>query len=261
MATMTDPAQELGEIASRLTSGSNKAGALFLADQFMVEAWSTDFYRILTCIVERADLVSSIISRSTLDVGVKRNALEEVEQFKSAFTLGPLSSAWNNSGHGLSLMKDHGRPIQYLSPTVRAEVSYPKLTKEEVAELVSLIDAYLASMDGEGGPEFVRQAIRDGLSRFRFQLMHIGWMGSGYVLATFREVMFVYQESQRQFTASEIDERKALSGLWAILKQFKVTIDTAKDWTDTGDSLWKAYQLTSAFATPFLLTWTGGGGG
>jgi hypothetical protein len=261
MATMTDPAQELGEIAKRLAQGSSHPGARFLAEQFGVKAWSTDFYRIITCILERADLVATIVGRSTLDDEVRSNALNEVEQFKAAFALGPLHNAWNNAGHGLTIMRDHGRPIQYLTQTVRAEVSYPKLNSEEVTELLSLVDAYLAELNEEDVPEFVRQAIRDGLTRFKFQLQHLGWMGSGYLLAAFREVLLVYEDSSRQLAANDLDAGAVLKGLGAILTKFKTTVESAKGWADAAQTVWKAYQVGTSIATPLLLTWAGIKGG
>jgi hypothetical protein len=205
--------------------------------------------------VERAYLVARIVDRSSLDDEVKRNALAEVDAFKSGFALSPLSNPWNHAGQGMTIMKDHGRPIQYLSQTVRAEVSYPRLAPEEVAELVELIDAYLAELADEDVPEFVRQSIRDGLHRFKFQLQKIGWMGSGYLLEAFREVMFAYDEVNRHATSPDLNASAALKGLWLILTKFKTTVETAKGWADAGNTVWKVYKVGSAVATPFLLTW------
>ena len=84
--------------------------------------------KIVACILGRADLVATIVENSTMDDVHKKNALNDLAQFKQGFTGNPLRQAWNNGGCGLPIMRDHGRPLQYLSPTVRAEVRYLKLS-------------------------------------------------------------------------------------------------------------------------------------
>lgn len=256
MTTVTDPARELAEIAERLTQGSSSPGETFLAQQFGVAEWSTDFVKIIACILERADLVANIVGKSdAMDDDHKASALNDLAQFKQGFTGTALRTAWNQGGGGLPIMKDHGRPIQYLAPIVRAEVRYPKLSEAEIAEFLDLIDAYVAELtESDEGPEFVRQAILDGLATFRFQLERIGWMGSGYALTAFREVMLVYEASKYQFSdAGDVDASAVLKGLWDILTKFKEKADKAKSWGDTAESLWKVYQLGSSVATPLLL--------
>jgi hypothetical protein len=256
MPAVTDPARELAEIAQRLTQSSSSAGEIFLAGLFGVEAWSTEFMKIIVCILERADLVAKVVQQSrAMDDDHKANALSDLSRFKQAFAGTSLRIAWNQGEGGLAIMRDHGRPIQYLSQTVRAEVRYPKLSQEEVADLLQLIDAYLNELDAsDEGPEFVRQAIRDGLTTFRFQLERIGWMGSGYALAAFREVMFVYEASKYHFSHEDnFDASAVLAGLWSILTKFKKKADEAKSWGDTAQSAWKLYQLGSSAATPLLL--------
>lgn len=259
MATMTDPARELSEIAQRLTQSSNAKGVDFLAGQFGVEAWSTEFFRIVTCILERADLVADTISRSTMDEDHQRSAAEDLEGFKSAFTRGALINNWNNAGSGLTLVQQHGRPLQYLSPTVRQVICYPRLSDDEIVELVAHIDRYSAELRAsEEELPLVRQGILDGLALFRFQLTHIGWLGAGYTLAAFRELMLVFDWANRQQPDSDdLNPRAALSGLLSILKAFKGHVDAAKGWRDTGETIWKAYRLTSSVALPFLLPGTG----
>jgi hypothetical protein len=256
MTAVTDPARELAEIAERLTQGNNSAGEAFLAGSFGVKVWSTDFVKIIACILERADLVKRIVKKSNaMDDDHKASALNDLTQFKDGFTGAALRVVWNQGNGGMTLMKDHGRPLQYLSPIVRAEVRYPKLGEDEVAEFISLIDAYVEQLKkSDEGPEFVRQAIMDGLASFRFQLEKIGWMGSGYALSAFREVMIVYEASKFQFSdAGNVDASAVLKGLWNILTKFKKKADEAKSWGDTAESLWKVYQLGSSAATPLLL--------
>ena len=256
MATLTDPARELSEIAARLTVGSGSNGAAFLADQFGVESWSTEFMKIIVCIMERADLVARIVRQSDLDDDHKDKAIEHLTTFKTGFVGGSLGSHWNTAGQGLTIMKDHGSPIQFLSQTVRPFVKYPKLTDEETTELIQLIDTYLSEVSkSDEGPAFVRQAIIDGLTMFRFQLEKLGWMGSGYALAAFREVVAVYEMSQREFASDgTLDAEAVLRGFSGILTSFKKKVDEAKGWKDAAENVWNFYSIASSVATPLLLT-------
>lgn len=262
MATTTDPARELGEIAKRLSKGADAKGAAFLASAFGVKAWSTPFFKIITCILERADLVADIIRQSDMDEDTIEQAVEDLEWFKSAFSGNSLFSLWNTGGQGLTLMQQHGRSIQFFAPSVRKVVSYPKLSDEEIEELVGLIDAYLeqaALVDDDHA--FVRQAIFDGLTRFKFQLEHMRWMGAGYVLATFRDVLWAVDVAQReQHEAGNVDAAAALQALVVIVTKFKEHIKTAQGWADAGQSVWKAYQLGTSVVTPLLLAHQANGG-
>lgn len=253
MDPTTDPARELAEIAGKLSIGSSHAGDKFLAEQFGVEPWSTEFVKILACILERADQIAVIVSKSQMDDDHRDSALDDLTKFKRGFTGKSLQNPWNNSGNGLMTMKDHGRPLQYLSTVVRPFVSYPKLSEAEISEFLELIEDYLAEItESDASPEFVRQAITDGLTNFKFQLQHIGWMGSGYAITAFREVMFVYETSKRQLDGS-LDDKLLKDGLFGILKKFKDKVDAAQGWGDTTQTIFKGYNLVSGAALPILI--------
>lgn len=254
MSAITDPARELGEIAKRLTKGSKSVGSVFLAEQFGVSPWSTPFYRILACILERADLVASIIRRSPLDDDHKEDAIAQLAGFKSAFAGTALVNQWNTDGQGLTLMQRHGQPVQFLSSAVRPVVAYPRLSEEETNELLALIERYREELKAsDEAPAFVRQAILDGLASFQFQLEYMGWMGAGYTLAAFRQLMLVYESVNRNDTPDAFNAAEVLGGLGGILKTFKEGIDRAQSWADTGGTVMKAWQLTSSVATPLLI--------
>jgi hypothetical protein len=252
MTAITDPARELAEIAARLTKGSNKPGEVFLAEEFGVERSSTEFFKVITCILARADRVGAIIEQSNMDKDHQDNALNDLTRFKGGFTGASLAQRWDQ--FGLNNVRDHGRPIQYLSPVVRQRECYPKLSDEEVAEFLTLIDQYLAEIrKSDEGPPFVRQSIVDGLTAFRFQLQMIGWMGSGYTMAAFREVMIAYEAAAHYGGQSNPDAFAFLKGLGNIVSTFKKKADEAKSWTDTAEAVWKFYQIGSAVATPYLI--------
>lgn len=261
MAAVTDPARELAEIAERLTHDSSSAGESFLAGVFGVEPWSTEFMKIIVCILERTDLVARILQQSdAIDDDHKASALSDLAGFKLAFTGTALRVPWNQGEGGLPRMKSHGHALQFFSPTVRTEVRYPKLSDEEIEEFVELIDAYLDELAvSDEGPEFVRLAIRDGLIAFRFQLEQIGWMGSGYALAAFREVMLAYEATKWQYSSDgDFDSVAILRGLTTIVSKFKEKIDTAQGWADAGKSALEFYQLGSGVVLPLLLAKTHG---
>jgi len=256
MATVTDPARELADIAERLSAGSSQRGEQFLAMHFGVQLWSTDFVKIIACILERADLVARIVAASNLDEDDREKAVAHLQGFKSGFTGNALRSAWHESGNGLTAMKDHGSAIRFLSATVRSVERYPRLTEDEVTELVMAIDTYLAEIRrGDESPAFVRQAIIDGLTVFKFQLEKIGWMGSGYTLAAFRQILSIYKMSESQLQSDGNPDAEAfLKGLLNVIVKFKGKVDAAKGWSDSAEAVFKAYQVGSSVALPLLLT-------
>lgn len=259
MANMTDPARELGEIAQRLAKGTSQKGAAFLAGEFGVDPWSTQFYRIIACILERCDEVQKIVQASAMDDDHKRAAVDELEGLKLAFGVNALINSWNTAGHGLTHLKEHGRAMQFLSPVVRAHTAYPTLSPDESEELAGLIDQYLANLDDGIDPPFVRQAIVDGLSRFRFQLCHLDWMGAGYALSAFRELALVYEAALRRQDVDDLDAGAALAGLLGILQQFKARVEQAKGWADAGGAVWQVIQIGSSFTTGLALGNSPGG--
>jgi hypothetical protein len=255
MTALTDPAKELSDIANRLMDGSSKNGATYLADKFGVEPWSTEFFKVIACIFERADQVAAVLKQSRLDEDTINTAIEDITAFKAAFTAGSLNSSWNTAGQGLTAMRDHGKRLGFFQDTVRAVVNYPKLTDEEIREFISLIDAYLSELKQSADEHpFVRQAICDGLTAFQFQLRYIGWMGTGYALMAFREVIFVYDASTSFYQQQDNPDAGAfLRGMGSLIKTIKTKIDEAKSYSDAASFVIDTYRLASAVGTPLLL--------
>lgn len=243
MAELTDPASELAEIADLLVKSSGERGAEHLAAKFAVDPWSTSFMRILLCIHERVDLVVDVIRHSRLDQRTKEHAAADLSIFKSAFTGDVLTASWNTAPNGGSERCRVGRTFAFLQDTVRTQVNYPKLSPEEVDELLGLIDRYLDVLSTAHELPFVRQSIRDGLLAYRFQLVHLKWTGAGYALSSFQTIMRVYQESVTLTDAPDNWTSGAIMrGLANIIGSTMDKLKTAKEYTET--SVW-AYGAAS----------------
>lgn len=262
MAELTDPANELVQLARRLSQNSNRAGFLHLSDTFNVKESSTEFYTLVQSIVERADTVALAVSRCSWDGERKEAALDVLNGFKSAFSITNLNKTWNaGQGVGPQLMRDHGRVIDFLSPMVRETISYPTFTDEERDELLSLIDSYLEEVKkNEQLEPFVRRAIVDSVRRFRFRLKHLEWGGAGCTLEGFRELAQAYEWVRQSEYAHEFNSKAALDGLLGILRKTKELADTAKDWSDTASNLYKGYLLASGIIAPLMITHQAAGG-
>lgn len=254
MATFTDPASELALIADLLAQGGGEAGDKFLANAFEVEPWSTEFVKILACIHERCDLVERIVARSSLDAAVIDRCREDLMTFRSAFSGRALHESWHNApGGGLSKVTAGSR-LAYLQSTVRAEVAYPRLSEEDVTELLGLIDTYLTTLaDNPDELPVIRQAIVDGLEAFRFQLRWLRWMGAAYALSTFRALVWTYEQAHRQFPEdAQPEAAEILDGLLGVITSFAEKAKAAAGYADAAQWMWKAYSVASPFVVPLL---------
>lgn len=249
MATITDPATELANLAANLLDSVTTKGATYIAEKLGVEPWSGDFCKIITCVVERTELVANIVQNSDLDTSNKVSVLAEISTFKTAFSGPSLGIHWNNGSGGFIIMKDQGKILGYLQSTVRPIVSYPKLDAEEIVDLIELIDAYLLELQKSSeGPLFVRQAIRDGLLAFRFQLKYVGWMGSGYLLKEFRVLAETYRQANDYYGhMNNVDASAVLSGMWTVIQRFRSVVETVKPYTDAASYLIAGYSLVQPY--------------
>lgn len=146
MANLTDPARELADISAKLGTPSSQAGFHVLAAIFGHEPDSAAFARIVCCILERAELVAQIIDASSMDDDHKLAASQDIANFKRAFSSGDLSAEWSLADRGAARLRGSIKAFQYLSPTVRLNTSYPKLSGDEIAEFIQLIDDYIQEM-------------------------------------------------------------------------------------------------------------------
>lgn len=262
MATLTDPANELAQLAVTLSGNDNKPAHVHLADMFGVEKSSTEFFALIHTILERTEVVIRAVSRSEWEPAQKASAVDDLNGFASAFNVRNLNTVWNTSQNvGPTLMKDHGRVITYMSEMVRKQVAYPKFDEDERAELLELIEDYGRSLrEDEDISPFVRNAILDSLERFQFSLRHLEWGGSGLCIESFRALAEAYRWMNEQQSAADFDSKAALDGLLSILRSAKEKIDTAKGWSEAGGIVLKGYNIATSAITPLMIAHQASGG-
>lgn len=244
----TDPARELADICQWLHHKSDAAGFEFLAESFGVNAWSREFHQVVFCILDRADFLKKIVAELDHDEDYKSEAANHIDEFKLAFTHAGFANAW--SQYGLTKVGPlNAQPLKKLSASVRREVSYPKLSDDEiskllvdVAELESwLMEHQLAEND------FIRQALIDGLASFRFRLERLGWLGWGYTTKSLRDVIAAYFALERTVpTATTSPDAEAmLRKVGGALEQIFLKAKVVKDVVAVGDVMIRAYGALS----------------
>jgi hypothetical protein len=243
---ITDPARELAELCGILNFNTKAAGDDYLAKCFEVDPWSSDFYQIVFCIVERADTLIGIVTALDIDEDLREEAISHINEVKRAFSKASLFNAWNAQGTGASLLSSlNVQPIKMLSPMVRIRVSYVKLDADAIAELLedaAEFQGWLSEHQIEE-QDFVRQAIIDGLKQFRFRLGKFQWLGWGYTFDSLREVIAAYKMLQTTVATSDTNphaEAILKKGLSFFVKVFE-KVGVAKDTVERADFLLRAY--------------------
>lgn len=248
MPLETDPARELVDLCTKLYSGVGTRGDTFLAEVFGVPAWSKEFYQIVFSIIERADYLVAIVNELPLDDDFKREAAAHVDAIKQAFGPSGLMNAWNQFGTR-ALAAENVQPIKMLAAMVRQKVSYPKLSTEEVTELLAEVDELLDWLMGHQTKEqdFIRQAILEGLHQFRFRLERVGWVGWGYTLDSLREVIGAYMALERGLPTKGADPvaEAILLKVGVLVKDFYEKTKFFKEAVETGDFMLRAYGAVS----------------
>ena len=252
MATITDPANELAQICKRFVSGSSKGGDAFMEELFGFPRYSTNFYRVLVTIMRRIDQVLAIVDGSDMDNEHKELAREALADFRLIFTPQIMGQTWNHAGAGLTKAKDNLQGITFLSRTVRAYVSYPALSAEEVKEMLGEIDAYLELLRASDTDlPFVRRAIEDSLVEFAFRLLHLGWLGADYTLSALRDVNAAYHGLERGMPTSDAATRPIYEGLGRLLSGINDTLTTVRGWKENSQMLIAGYSMAAKITLPF----------
>jgi hypothetical protein len=246
----TDPARELADLCTALSGHSDAAGDDYLASKFQVKAWSSEFYQIVACIVERGDYLIKIVNALDMDEDVKDDAIVHITMVQAAFAKGALLNSWSAQGCGASLLSGSNiQPIKMLSPTVRNIVSYPKPSAEDIQAILEDTAEFKDWLEQHQVAEqdFIRQIMLDGLSQFRFRLSKIQWLGWGYTFSSLREIIAAYKilETTLEIPLINPDAEAVLKkGISFFVKVFS-KVGVAKETVERADFLLKMYGTFS----------------
>jgi hypothetical protein len=244
MPQLTDPARELAELCERLASSSSKRGDLHLAELFDVAPWSREFYQIVFTIVDRCDFVISIVETLELDDDFRGEAVAHIQAIKAAFDYDAMANVWSHRGL-VQLNAANVQPLKMLCYPVRAKISFPRLNEEEIADVLAMVidlETWLAEQQ-LSEHDFIRQAIIEGVSQFRFRLERVGWLGWGYTIASLREVVSAYYtlHSVSNGPAENPDAEAVLAKVRSFVQATYEKTKVGKDVVETVDAMLKVY--------------------
>lgn len=265
MPSKTDPARELSDLIRGLSLDPRARFDQQLAQNFGVEAWSSQFFQIVFTISARIDELIALADELPLDDDYKVETKDNLRVIQQAF--GP-NGLQNQSSHaqGQFLSQTQVAPLTVLSGLVRSVRAYPKLDEVEQAELLKMIDDLTAWLEGHqlSEQDFIRQALLDGLCQLRFRLERIQWLGWGYTLQGLRDVIAAYFALERGFPqdGSNPPAQAMLKLVGEFVQGFFEKAGFAKETIELGDFMLKAYgtvQLLLAGKTTIagLLTYAG----
>lgn len=248
MTTLTDPAREYAELCEALAEESHAPGDAHLANKFGVKPWSSEFYQIVFCIIERANRLVELVDGLGLDEDFAEQALNHIAATRNAFGKEAITNTWYASG-AKYLAPINVQPLKMLSPMIRAKVSYPRLSDAEADELQSAIEEFLGWLSDHqlSEQDFIRQALIDGLEQFHFRLSKVRWLGWGYTIQSLKDVIAAYKllESSEPSPQSNPDAQAALiKGAKFFGRIFEV-IGVTKEAAEKADFLLKAYGAIS----------------
>lgn len=208
------------------------------------------------CIQDRADYLSEIVETLDLDDDLKKEALAHIAAIKRGFNQQALASTWATDSPGPKhLSRENIQAVKMLSSAVRTKVSYPKLNKEEVNEIVEqvrelkgwLVEHQIAEAD------FIRQALIEGLARFEFRLTRLSWLGWGYAVQSLRDVIGAYMALERFGGVTSDPTAQAMHmKVGGLLQSVYQKVGVGKEAAERAEFLLKLYGAAS-------LLWDRGG--
>ncbi|HQS96969.1 MAG TPA: hypothetical protein PK823_10805 [Novosphingobium sp.] len=248
MQRVTDPAEEFAILCQSLAVDSAESGAIFLASVFEVEAWSFKFFQIIFCVVERAEYLRKLVNELPECSHIAELINDNLNGILTAFRASGMGRPWKD--HGSPYLRPHNTgPIRILSASIRPKISYPSLTTEEICDVTlvvgDLIDWLLEHQMSEN--DFVRQALIDGLTQFKFRIDRLEWLGWGYALHSLKDVVSAYLALQKCIPEDnptplmKAFNQKVLSGIRNIYDG----IGASKDMIERSDFVLKAYGASS----------------
>lgn len=243
---MTDPARELVELCEAVYTviKPQTLGEVHLATIFGVEVWSKEFYQIIFTISERVDLLAKLIGELDLDEDFRADIQAHVRDILIAFTGPALRNHWEADGQ-IRVSPKNVQPLKAVSGLVRARIGYKKLSEDEVAEVLTQVSHLISWLQSHqiSEQDFIRQALIDGLTQFRFRLEKVRWLGWGYALDSLREVIAAYVMLERTGVTPEVnpDAGAVMKLVGEFLKGVYERIQVAKGVYESGDFLLKVY--------------------
>jgi len=206
----TNIAEELHALCVRLDITSDVQGDQFLAESFQVEAWSQDFFEVLSGITERMDALLTLIDTLSIRDTVKANAKDHLGHMKRAFSRPALVSPWRQ--HGQPCVAPPRRdPILGLSAVLHT-YDFDTPTQAEAAQIKADANELLCWLEEFqlSEKDFIRECIVVGLRRFLFQIERLEWFGWGGATAGLKEVMGAYLALERGLDAEVHPQAVAL---------------------------------------------------
>lgn len=241
----TDPARELTELLAMLQSGDvSKSGAQYLADMFGVTAWSPDFHRIIIVVMDRLAELVAIVEALPLDDDYRGEMIGHVNEIATAFSPSGYQNAW--SSFGLTRTgSGNVQPLKMLSPLVRQQVSYPRLSDEQLDEVSATVTELIGWLEEHqlSEQDFIRQALIGGLRQTHFRLSKFRWLGWGYTVASLQDVVAAYMMLERQSPdlVANPDAGAVLAKVGAGIKEIYGKLQAVKTAAEAGDWLLRAY--------------------
>ena len=246
----TDPAKELADTLAILAAAPSQSLTDRISKSAKVEPWSSEFFRIVFEIINRADLVASKVDELSIDDDIKSEALKSIGSIKQVFTNANLLSRTTDQVRPI-LTGGNGAVLKMLSINVRQQVSYPLLNEEsrsEILEEVTQLREWLTSQQTQE-KDFIRQSLIDGLDGFIFRLERLEWLGHGYALEGLKNVIEAYLSLQGARVAdnngAELQDA-ILAKTQACVGRVLGIFDIAKTGTERADWALKAYGAVSA---------------
>jgi hypothetical protein len=165
MTKTSDPARDFTDLCLRLRSKPVKtSGASFLASEFEVTLWATDFMLILASIHQRIDALSSMIGETDLDQDLKRTASSCLEAIRRAFAIDGLTNQWEHTV--LNVLNDaHLTPVRMTSAYVRLLSGYEVPDDAELSDIIHEIETLIIWLSDNNltDKDFIREALIEGL--------------------------------------------------------------------------------------------------
>lgn len=251
MPSKSDTAKQIADLCNHLRDrGRKPTGAVVISQAFGVEPWSADFLELIYILTRRLDELQDLVRNlgDGVDDDIKEQAVAHIQVLRKAFGPDGLSNAWSHATDHF-ITSEHVNALKMISPQIRHVQPLPLLNAEEKQEILDLVDDLLGWLAEHQihDQDFIRQAIIEGLERFRFRLERVSWLGWGYTLDSLKEVIGAYLALERGLDPNaQPDGAEVLRKVGGALKKVFKTIGVAKDASEKGTWLIDAYKNISA---------------